>query len=87
MFEKPPLRQILEHDGAASTATARRVFLGVDSADDVPAFSRVDLGAGFEAEGPLIIDEYSATTIVPPGVHVRVDEYANLWLEAEAGAR
>lgn len=43
------------------------------------------LEAGFAAVGPLVIEEATATTFVPPGWQLRVDEHSNLLLtRAEA---
>jgi len=39
--------------------------------------------AGAECSGPLIIEEASATTVVPPGYHVRLDEQGNIIITAE----
>jgi N-methylhydantoinase A len=36
---------------------------------------------GQPSAGPLIVDEYDATVVVPPGWLVRRDEAANLVLE------
>lgn len=35
---------------------------------------REELAAGFSAEGPLIVEEFDSTTVVPPGWSVLVDE-------------
>ncbi len=45
---------------------------------DVPVFNRYALEAGFSCPGPLIVEEREATTIVPPGDTLLVDEYGNL---------
>ena len=45
---------------------------------DAQVFNRDDLAVGFTAAGPLIVEEQSATTIVPPGWQLTVDERVNL---------
>jgi N-methylhydantoinase A len=45
---------------------------------DAPVFQRDLLSPGNRFEGPAIVHEYSATTVVPPGCAVQVDEYSNL---------
>jgi N-methylhydantoinase A len=88
MFEKPPLRQIPKHEDKPLVTQTREVFLyGNGAGEQVPVLNRQDLGAGFETAGPLIVDEYSATTVVPPGVRLRVDEYGNMWIETEGSSR
>jgi N-methylhydantoinase A len=46
-----------------------------------PIYSRNDLPVGVRLAGPAVIDEMSATTLVPPGSHVGVDRFGNLLLE------
>ncbi len=43
-------------------------------------YSRTDLPGGFQAEGPLIVEEYGSTTVVPDGFTLTVDRLANLVL-------
>jgi N-methylhydantoinase A len=45
-------------------------------------FERFDLAVGTRLSGPAIIDEMSATTLVPPGWTLSVDRAGNLLLEA-----
>jgi N-methylhydantoinase A len=40
--------------------------------------SREDLGIGTELEGPLVVEEVTATTVVPPGCMLSVDRYGSL---------
>ena len=42
------------------------------------AYSREDLRAGHRVNGPAVIAEYSATTLVPPGWTAVVDEYGQI---------
>jgi N-methylhydantoinase A len=46
-----------------------------------PVFARGDLAVGTRLAGPAIIDEMSATTLVPPGWALTVDGFGNLLLE------
>jgi len=48
-----------------------------------PVFDRNLLSPGNCFEGPAIVHEYSATTVVPPGCRVVVDSYSNLMVEVE----
>ncbi len=54
------------------------VFGGVSYPTQV--FSRDQLAESFAAEGPVIVEEKSATTVVPPGWKVVLDEQGNLLL-------
>jgi N-methylhydantoinase A len=46
-------------------------------------YDRERLEAGDRLQGPAIIVEYSATTVVPPGCSVEVDRFGNLLIEME----
>jgi N-methylhydantoinase A len=48
-----------------------------------PVVDRGDLDRTARA-GPLIVEEYDATTIVPPGWSVHLDEHANIRLAGGA---
>jgi N-methylhydantoinase A/oxoprolinase/acetone carboxylase beta subunit len=45
---------------------------------ETPVYDRYALPPGFEVDGPAIVEEREATTIVPPTDHLRVDEHGNL---------
>jgi N-methylhydantoinase A len=44
---------------------------------------RDELAAGHAFEGPAIIVEQTATTVVPPGFNVTVDEFGSLVIRTE----
>ena len=50
---------------------------------DTIVVRRDDLGAGHTFEGPAIIVEQTATTVVPPGFNVKVDEFGSLVIRSE----
>nr|WP_283813403.1 hydantoinase/oxoprolinase family protein [Bradyrhizobium sp. AUGA SZCCT0177] len=45
---------------------------------DTPVFQRDDLPCGFSFQGPAIIEQVDATTVVPPGASAEVDKYLNI---------
>jgi N-methylhydantoinase A len=53
---------------------------------ETPVLSRDLLAPGERRDGPLVVEEPSSTTIVPPGVGVEVDEFGNLLITYEEGA-
>lgn len=63
-------------------AVRRAVFDG--TAYDTPVLWRNFIPLGAEYEGPLIIEEESATTVVPPDNHVRIDQIGNILLTKAA---
>jgi N-methylhydantoinase A len=52
-----------------------------DGWQEAKVFSRSTLPVGFRAEGPLIIEEDHATTVVPPAATLRVDALGLLEIE------
>ncbi len=54
-------------------------------AHDCPVWDRDRLPADVELEGPAIVEEFGATTVVPPGWRGRLDAHGNL--RFERGAR
>jgi N-methylhydantoinase A len=55
----------------------RRAYFGPDAGWlDTPVLARADLGA--PREGPLIVEEYDATCLVPPGATAALDAAGNL---------
>ena len=51
---------------------------------DCEIYQREPLPAGFSAEGPVVIEEASSTTLIHPGQRVTVDEWGNLLIDASA---
>jgi N-methylhydantoinase A len=49
--------------------------------EEAHALSRSTLPVGFEADGPLVVEEDQATTLVPPGAHLQVDSLGLLDIE------
>ena len=62
----------------AVTSERNAVFNGVVC--KTPILLRDGLGTDFQSEGPLIIEEQSATTVVPPGWLAEVDAQGNILL-------
>jgi N-methylhydantoinase A len=49
-----------------------------------PALSRFELDRTEPRGGPLLIDEYDATTLVPPRCSVRLDHFNNIVIRIES---
>ncbi|MFN0154934.1 MAG: hydantoinase/oxoprolinase family protein [Gaiella sp.] len=78
-----PTRLIVERDHRPVGGRAgRRAYFGPERGVlDVPVLGgREALGADDWA-GPLIIDEYDSSTIVPPGARARLDEYGSIEID------
>jgi N-methylhydantoinase A/oxoprolinase/acetone carboxylase beta subunit len=63
----------------------RRVFFDPKQPVEAIVYERDGLDIGVRIEGPCVVEQFDATTIVPSGWSAVVDEYRNLVLE-RAGA-
>jgi 5-oxoprolinase (ATP-hydrolysing) len=52
-----------------------------------PFYERELLRAGDRIEGPAVIEQYDATTVVPPGLTAEVDRHGNILIDCTAGLR
>lgn len=67
--------------GTPQLAGTRTIMLGPDRVLDATVWRREMLAPGWSVQGPAIIEQPDATTIVPDGWTVRCDPYMNLVLE------
>lgn len=49
--------------------------------DDCRVLHREFLRHGMAAQGPIVVEEFGATTLVPPGWRMRIDEFGNLRID------
>jgi len=77
-----PKAELARHAPAGAPARPRGeravIFDDVTQWIATPIYAREDLGAGTVIDGPLIVEQLDATTLVPPGARMRVDDYLNL---------
>lgn len=75
-------------DAADATIDRRQVHFGESGGwAESTVYDRARLFAGAEFNGPAIVQEVDSTTLVPPGAHVRVDNYRNLIIDVRGVAR
>jgi N-methylhydantoinase A len=60
--------------------TNRRAHFDSDGWREASIYERDDLPPGFECAGPVIVEEPTSTTLVPPGTRLSVDALGNLLL-------
>jgi N-methylhydantoinase A len=74
-----PERVVVGRDGLSAPAP-RRAYFGPDHGwIDTPVLRRSDLAAA--RPGPLIVEEYDATCLVPPGAGAELDAGGNIVIE------
>jgi N-methylhydantoinase A len=65
--------------------TSRRAYFGPPwGSIDTPVLARRELTSA--RDGPVLIDEYDSTTVVPPFMRVRLDDQGNLVMEPRPSA-
>ena len=82
-INKPRLREIGAGDSPLSAAkkAVRSVYFDERKGFvECPVYDRYRLSAGSVFEGPAIVEEIDATTVIHPGYEARVDRFGNLIL-------
>ncbi len=81
--DRPRVPERLSLPGEAAPARrARRVHFGPDHGTiEVPACGRMELGAEWR-DGPLLVEEFDSTTVVPPGWRARRIAWDTIDVEA-----
>ena len=78
-------RPTLKPDGSerapAKPFASRKAYWRRSGWVDCPLYRRSELAAGQGIEGPVIVEEYGSTVVVPAGWAIRSDAYGNLILE------
>jgi len=82
---KPSLSEIPVQTGKLEEALkeVRKVYFTDDGWMDTPVYEREKLGSGVMIEGPVIVEEAAAATVVAQGQKLSVDKYGNLIIETE----
>ncbi len=77
---KAGLVRISAGSGTADRAAkgAREVHYDEFGRHEASIYERARLGAGDELDGPAVVEEEAASTVVFPGQRLRVDDYGNL---------
>jgi N-methylhydantoinase A len=65
----------------AGQSQCRPLFFGPDGWRDTPVLARADLGV--RRAGPVVVEEYDATCVVPPGWLAELDPAGNIRLTRE----
>ncbi len=86
-INKPQLREISAGDSPLSAAQKSTRSVYFDERKDFvecPIYDRYRLNAGSMLEGPAIVEEIDATTVIHPGYETLVDKFGNLILTKAA---
>jgi N-methylhydantoinase A len=77
-LHRPAFASLPPADGAPETAARRPVYWRGEGWRDCDVYRRDTLGSGAAIEGPCVVEEYGATTVVPDGWSATVDAFGNL---------
>jgi N-methylhydantoinase A len=79
-FDRVPARLAVRAPGvSARGAGARRAYFGPEAGwIDTPVIGRADVERDRARGGPLIVEEYDSTSVIPPGCQVIRDGWDNL---------
>jgi N-methylhydantoinase A len=79
---KPILTAPPSSSSSVEAAVLERRLVYIDGAwHDVPVYQRDRLPLQQSLDGPAIVEEPGATTVITPGYTLRVDDYSNLLIE------
>jgi N-methylhydantoinase A len=78
---RPRLRELPTGDGPLARAlTGKRTIVFDEKSVECPVYERTRLAPGDTLNGPAIVEEYGATTVVYPGQRIVADRFGNLIL-------
>jgi N-methylhydantoinase A len=76
---KPELRRLAQDgDAAAALKGSRDVDFDALGRREAQVYERARLGPGAELDGPAVVEEPAASTVVFPGQRLHVDDFGNL---------
>lgn len=73
--------QAADIQGKAEPFASQQVWFDEDAPRETPMYDRATLPAGTVIEGPAIITQFDATTVVPPNAQITVDDGMNMIME------
>ncbi|ADJ17046.1 hydantoinase/oxoprolinase family protein [Halalkalicoccus jeotgali] len=79
--QSPPLEELPERDSTAKET--REVYFEETGNVVTDIYDRDELGQNAVADGPAIIEDTDATTVVPPSATFETDTYGNILIELE----
>jgi N-methylhydantoinase A len=72
-----------QYSPAANSRGTRPVWFGADQPTETTFIDRADLVPGTALDGPLVVTQFDATTLVPPGSRLLLGECGSLQIEVE----
>ncbi|MFP6868914.1 MAG: hydantoinase B/oxoprolinase family protein, partial [Nitrospinota bacterium] len=84
-MKKAPRKRIAGGKGAETARTGHRpVYFASREFVETPVYDRARLGKGDQIEGPAIVEDFGATTVIFPGSRCGIDDWGNLRISLPA---
>lgn len=80
---RPTFPTIADRGAPVPVASRDTYFRAAGARVPTPVYDRDNLSRNFSIEGPAIVEEWTTTTLVPPGWTAHVDSIGNLMLNAK----
>jgi N-methylhydantoinase A len=74
---------LTDPEGPVEPVSVAQTWFDEDAQVDTPVYQRTTLPVGAKLQGPAIISQFDATTLVPPGARLVVDTARNLIIEID----
>jgi N-methylhydantoinase A len=85
-LRRPDIARLPRRNVAARGEGRRPVYFGKEHGTvTTRVFERDALAAGFEAQGPAVIEEYGSTTLVWPGDRFKIGAMGEIRIECGGG--
>ena len=68
-------------DFPARPIKLKELFFSMDRSVTAPVYARADMSPGSTIDGPALVVQLDATTVIPPRWRASVDQFGNLVLE------
>lgn len=85
--DKPPLTTVVGAKAEARPVAVRPAYFEQTGYVDCPIYRRDLLGAGQRIQGPALVTDIGATTVIGPGDRAEIDQYGNIIIHVEARQR
>jgi N-methylhydantoinase A len=79
-------RSAADNGARGTVSSSRRVYFGTAGHVETPVVARWQLGHE-PVDGPVIVEEYDATIVVPPDAIAQVDDHGNLVVDLSRRTR
>ena len=87
-MKKAPRKRMAEGKGAETARTGERpVYFASSGFVETPVYDHDRLGKGDRIEGPAIVEDFGATTVISPGSRCGIDDWGNLRMSLPAGEK